>query len=134
MKKLESESQTSTAPVERTRKSAARVESRAIWVSIGFAALAVVIGLMTFSGRLTPLSADHSVGTVAGVTTGIAAGASAMLGLIIATSPQRGSLRWMRRRFWGWWLIDFAGLIITHGAIATLASLSTFRLFQQAFQ
>lgn len=134
MRKIESESQTSTAPVERTRKSAARVESRAIWASIGFAALAAVIGLMTFSGRLTPLSADHSVGTVAGVTTGIAAGASAMLGLIIATSPQRGSLRWMRRRFWGWWLIDFAGLIITHGAIATLASLSTFRLFQQAFQ
>src|SRR5699024_12147312 len=44
------------------------------------------------------------------------------------------SVRWMRRRFWGWWLIDFIGLLILHGAIATLAVLSTFRLFQQAFQ
>ncbi|MDN5818318.1 MAG: hypothetical protein L0H42_08345, partial [Yaniella sp.] len=101
---------------------------------ISFAAVAVVIGLITFSGRLTPLSANYSVGTVAGVTAGIAAGASAMLGLIIATKPQQGSLRWMRHRFWGWWLVDFIGLIIIHGAIATLASLSTFRLFQQAFQ
>ncbi|MDN6357745.1 MAG: hypothetical protein L0K07_08970 [Yaniella sp.] len=134
MRKIESESETSAVPGERMRKSAARVESRAIWVSISFAAVAVVIGLITFSGRLTPLSANYSVGTVAGVTAGIAAGASAMLGLIIATKPQQGSLRWMRHRFWGWWLVDFIGLIIIHGAIATLASLSTFRLFQQAFQ
>src|SRR5699024_3961722 len=133
-RKIESESETSAALSEGTRKSAARVESRAIWVSICFAAVAVVTGLITFSGRLTPLSANYSVGTVAGVTAGIAAGASAMLGLIIATKPQQGSLRWMRHRFWGWWLLDFIGLIIIHGAIATLAALSTFRLFQQAFQ
>ncbi|MGO1961434.1 MAG: hypothetical protein ACTH1B_10450, partial [Yaniella sp.] len=125
MRKIESESETSAVPGERMRKSAARVESRAIWVSISFAAVAVVIGLITFSGRLMPLSANYSVGTVAGVAAGIAAGASAMLGLIIATRPQQGSLRWMRHRFWGWWLVDFVGLIIIHGAIATLASLST---------
>ena len=114
--------------------SAARIESRAIWVSISFTALALVVGLFAFAGKLTPLSADYSVGTVAGWTTGIAAGVSAMIGLIIATGPELGSLRWMRRRFWGWWLIDFIGLFILHGAIATLAVLSTFRLFQQAFQ
>src|SRR5699024_1561284 len=74
------------------------------------------------------------VGTVAAWTTGVAAGVSAMFGLIVATGPQQGNLGWMRRRFWGWWIIDFIGLIITHGAIATLAVLSTFRLFQQAFQ
>src|SRR5690625_2060813 len=116
------------------RKSAASLASRAIWVSISFTAIAVIIGLISFTGQLTPLSGGFSVGTVAGVTTGIAAGTSAVIGLIIATGPQRGSLRWMRRRFWGWWLIDFIGLFILHGAIATLAVLSTFRLFQQAFQ
>ena len=30
----------------------------------------------------------------------------------------------MRRRFWGWWVIDLLGLIIIHGAIATMAVLS----------
>lgn len=115
-------------------KSAARVASEAIWVAISFSALAVIVGLIAFSNRLTPLSADYSVGTVAGWTTGIAAGASALIGLITATGSPRGNLRWMRRRFWWWWLLDFIGLIITHGAIATLAVLSTFRLFQEAFQ
>src|SRR5690625_2559274 len=114
--------------------SAAGVESRAIWVAIGFAAVAVIIGFIAFSNKLTPLSADYSVGTVAGWTAGIAAGASALIGLIVATESPRGKLGWMRRRFWGWWLSDFIGLIITHGAIATLAVLSTFRLFQEAFQ
>ena len=134
MRNIELEPQMSPARIDRTPKSAAGLESRAIWVSIAFAALAVVTGLLTFPGKLTPLSADYSVGTIAGITAGIAAGISALLGLIIATSPQQGSLRWMRRRVWGWWIIDFTGLIITHGAIATLASLSMFRLFQQAFQ
>lgn len=119
---------------DRTHESAARVESQAIWVSISFAAVAVVVGLIAFSGRLTPLSDDFSVGTVAAWTTGIAAGLSAMIGLIVVTGQQLGNLGWMRRRFWAWWFIDFIGLIITHGAIATLAVLSTFRLFQQAFQ
>ncbi|WP_022870257.1 hypothetical protein [Yaniella halotolerans] len=134
MSNIELEPKMSAAPVDRTRKSGAGLESRAIWVAIAFATLAVATGLLTFSGKLTPLSADYSVGTIAGITAGIAAGISALLGLIIATSPEEGSLRWMRRRFWGWWIIDFTGLMITHGAIATLASLSTFRLFQQAFQ
>jgi len=116
------------------RKSAASLASRAIWVSISFTAIAVIIGLISFTGRLTPLSGGFSVGTVAGVTTGIAAGTSAVIGLIIATGPQRGSLRWMRRRFWGWWLIDFIGLFIIHGAIVTMAVLSIFQLFQRAFQ
>src|SRR5690625_4885317 len=40
----------------------------------------------------------------------------------------------MVRVFVGWWLIECVGLFILHGAIATLAVLSTFRLFQQAFQ
>lgn len=114
--------------------SSAQTESRAIWVSISCAALAVVVGLIAFSNKLTPLSADYSVGTVAGWTAGIAAGASALIGLLVASETPRSSLGWMRRRFWGWWLIDFIGLIITHGAIATLAVLSTFRLFQEAFQ
>ena len=118
----------------RTQKSAAGVESRAIWVSISFTALAVIVGLIAFSNKLTPLSADYSVGTIAGWTAGIAAGASALIGLILATESRRGDLGWMRRRFWGWWIIDFTGFVITHGAIATLAVLSTFRLFQQAFQ
>ena len=116
------------------RKSAARTASRAIWVSISFTALAVVVGLIAFSDRLTPLSGGYSVGTVAGVTTGIAAGTSALIGLVIATESPRGTLRWMRRRFWGWWLIDLIGIFILHGAIATMAVLSIFRLFQQAFQ
>src|SRR5690625_5441398 len=109
-------------------KSAARVASEAIWVAISFSALAVIVGLIAFSNRLTPLSADYSVGTVAGWTTGIAAGASALIGLITATGSPRGNLGWMRRRFWWWWLLDFIGLIITHGAIATLAVLSTFQI------
>lgn len=117
-----------------TQKSQARVESRAIWIAISFAAVAVGVGLIAFTGSLTPLSGDYSVGTVAAWTTGIAAGVSAMIGLIVATGQHLGSLSWMRRRFWGWWLIDFIGLIILHGAIVTLAVLSTFRLFQQAFQ
>ncbi len=114
--------------------SASRVASRAIWVSISFAALAAVVGLIAFSGHLIPLSGGYSVGTVAGVTTGIAAGASAMIGLIMATRPQLGILGWMRKRFWGWWLLDLIGLVIIHGAIATMAILSIFRLFQEAFQ
>ena len=114
--------------------SAARVASRAIWVSISFAAVALVVGLIAFSGNLIPLSGGYSVGTVAGVTTGIAAGASAMIGLIIATGPQLGMLGWMRKRFWGWWILDLIGLVIIHGAIATMAILSIFRLFQEAFQ
>ena len=133
--KVEPEPESRVVPAANSApKSAAFVASRAIWVSISFAALSVVVGLIAFSNKLTPLSADYSVGTVAGWTTGIAAGVSALIGLIIATGTQVGNLRWMRRRFWGWWLIDFLGLIITHGAIATLAVLSTFRLFQQAFQ
>ena len=134
MRKVEPEHEYYAAPAHGRQKSAARVESRAIWISISFAALAAVVGLIAFSGKLTPLSADYSVGTVAGWTAGIAAGTSALLGLIIATGSQQGNLGWMRRRFWGWWLIDFIGLIITHGAIATLAVLSTFQLFQRAFQ
>ncbi|NLZ99188.1 MAG: hypothetical protein GX920_10325, partial [Micrococcus sp.] len=59
MRQTESDSETSAALGEGTRKSAARVESRAIWASISFAAVAVVIGLITFSGRLTPLSANY---------------------------------------------------------------------------
>src|SRR5699024_4724583 len=35
---------------------------------------------------------------------------------------------------WGWWLLDLIGLVIIHGAIATMAILSIFRLFQEAFQ
>src|SRR5699024_9002516 len=64
----------------RTQKTAAGVESRAIWVSISFTALAVIVGLIAFSNKLTPLSADYSVGTIAGWTAGIAAGASALIG------------------------------------------------------
>lgn len=127
---------TNNSPQNHTgaQKSAAGVESRAIWVAISFAALAILVGVIAFSNKLTPLSADYSVGTIAGWTAGIAAGASALIGLILATEARRGDLGWMRRRFWGWWLIDFTGFVITHGAIATLAVLSTFRLFQQAFQ
>ncbi|OAV62631.1 hypothetical protein [Enteractinococcus helveticum] len=117
-----------------TGKSAAHLASRAIWIAISFTAIALVAGLIAFTGRLTPLSGGYSVGTIAGVMTGVAAGTSAIIGLVIATESRRGSLRWMRRRFWGWWLIDFIGLFILHGAIATMASLSIFRLFQQAFQ
>jgi len=117
-----------------TDTSAARLASRAIWVSISFAAVAAVVGLIAFSGNLIPLSGGYSVGTIAGVTTGIAAGGSAMIGLIIATRPQLGILGWMRKRFWGWWLLDLIGLVIIHGAIATMAILSIFRLFQEAFQ
>ncbi|GAA4114992.1 hypothetical protein [Enteractinococcus coprophilus] len=116
------------------RKSAARTASRAIWVSISFTVAAIVVGFIAFSGRLTPLAGGYSVGTVAGVTTGIAAGTSALIGLIIATESPRGALGWMRRRFWGWWLIDLIGIFILHAAIATMAVLSVFRLFQQAFQ
>lgn len=135
MTKVEPDPESRAVPaVSSTPNSAALVASRAIWVSLSFAAVAVVVGFIAFSNKLTPLSADYSVGTVAGWTTGIAAGVSALIGLLIATGTQVGNLRWMRRRFWGWWLIDFLGLIITHGAIATLAVLSTFRLFQQAFQ
>lgn len=134
MRKVEPTCDQRAASAHSAPEPGARGESRAIWISIGFATLAVVVGLIAFSGRLTPLSADYSVGTVAAWTTGVAAGVSAMFGLIVATGPQQGNLGWMRRRFWGWWIIDFIGLIITHGAIATLAVLSTFRLFQQAFQ
>ena len=114
-------------------KSAAGVESRAIWVAISFAAIAVVVGWIAFAQKLTPLSAEYSVGTIAGWTAGIAAGTSALVGLILATQFRRRDLGWMRHRFWGWWIIDFIGFVITHGAIATLTVLSTFRLFQQAF-
>lgn len=116
------------------RTSAAQTASRAIWISLSFTVLAIVVGVVAFAGKLTPLSAAYSVGTVAGWMTGIAAGASALIGLIIATGSTRGSLRWMRHRFWGAWLLDFFGLIVIHGAIATMAVLSVFRLFQQAFQ
>lgn len=115
-------------------ESSARLEAWAIWVAIAAAVLAAGVGLIAFSGGLTPLSADFSVGTVAGWSAAITAGASSMIGLMIVTGPRLGTLSWMRRRLWVWWLIDFIGLIIIHGAIATLAVLSTFRLFQQAFQ
>src|SRR5690625_2625997 len=81
-----------------TDTSAARLASRAIWVSISFAAVAAVVGLIAFSGNLIPLSGGYSVGMIAGVTTGIAAGGSAMIGLIIATRPQLGILGWMGRK------------------------------------
>lgn len=116
------------------RKSAAQTASRAIWVAIGFTAAAVLVGVIAFAGRLTPLSGGYSVGTVAGWATGIAAGVSALIGLIIAAGSHLGTLGWMRRRFWGWWVIDLLGLIIIHGAIATMAVLSMFQLFQRAFQ
>ena len=74
------------------RKSAAQTASRAIWVAIGFTAAAVLVGVIAFAGRLTPLSGGYSVGTVAGWATGIAAGVSALIGLIIAAGSHVGTL------------------------------------------
>lgn len=117
-----------------THESSSRLESWAIWVAIAAAVLAAGLGSLLFRGQLTPLSASFSVGTVAGWSAAIGAGASSLIGMIIVTGPRLGTLGWMRRRLWVWWMIDLIGLVIIHAAIATLAALSTFRLFQQAFQ
>src|SRR5699024_12677265 len=71
-----------------TDTSAARLASRAIWVSVSFAAVAAVVGLIAFSGKLIPLVGGDSVGTIAVVTTGNVAGGSVMIGRIFATRPQ----------------------------------------------
>src|SRR5699024_9708381 len=94
-----------------TDTSAARLASRAIWVCSSCAAVAAVVGRIACYGNLLPLSGGYAAGTIAGVTTGIAAGGSAMIGLIIAARPQLGILGWMRKRFWGWWLLDLIGLV-----------------------
>lgn len=103
-------------------------------MALSATALAAVIGFFAFTGRLTPLSGGYAVGTVTGVTAGVLAGIAALIGLYVATGPRGGSLRWMRRRFWLWWFVDSLGLFILHAAITTMAALSIFRLFQQAFQ
>src|SRR5699024_9977437 len=117
-----------------TDTSAARLASRAIWVSISFAALAAVVGLIAFSGILLPISGVYSARRIAGGTTGIAVVGLRMIGLVIATRPQLGILGWMPKRFWGCWLLDLIGWVIIHGSIATMAILSIFGLFEEAFQ
>ena len=88
---------------------------RAIWVAIGFTAAPFWSVMPLLAAH--PLSAGYSVGT-GPAATGIA-GVSALIGLIIAAGSHLGTL--MRCRFWGWWVIDLLGLIIIHGAIATMA-------------
>src|SRR5699024_9744712 len=67
VRNIELEPQMSPARIDRTPKSAAGLESRAIWVSIAFAALAVVTCLLTFPGMLPRLAAASSLGTIAAI-------------------------------------------------------------------
>ncbi|MEW1981071.1 hypothetical protein AB0333_09105 [Citricoccus sp. NPDC079358] len=111
-----------TSPVAR--------ESLAIWVAIAAGAAGAAVGLLVFFGRRAPLSGDWSVGTAAAILTAVAAGLACLVGLARST---RTTHQWMAQRHWGWMVADAVGLVVVHAAIAVMACLALFRLFQEAF-
>ncbi len=104
-------------------------ESLAIWVAIASAAVGAAVGLLLFQDR-RPLSGDGSVGMIAAITAGACAGVACLVGLARST---RTTHQWMTRRRWGWFVADAVGLLVVHAAIAVMACLALFRLFQEAF-
>ncbi|QCU79070.1 hypothetical protein E7744_13715 [Citricoccus sp. SGAir0253] len=104
-------------------------ESRAIWTAIASGAAGAAVGLVVFQGRRA-LSGDESVGTIAAITAASCAGIACLVGLARST---RTTHRWMARRPWGWVVADAFGLLVVHAAIAVMACLALFRLFQEAF-
>lgn len=104
-------------------------ESLAIWVAIASTVAGAAVGLLLFEDR-RPLSGDGSVGLIAAITAGACAGAACLAGLVRST---RTTHQWMTHRRWGWFVADAVGLLVVHAAIAVMACLALFRLFQEAF-
>jgi hypothetical protein len=104
-------------------------ESLAIWVAITSAVAGAAVGLLLFQDR-RPLSGDGSVGMIAAITAGACAGVACLVGLVRST---RTTHQWMTQRPWGWLVADAVGLLVVHAAIAVMACLALFRLFQEAF-
>jgi hypothetical protein len=105
-------------------------ESLAIWVAIASGTAGAAVGVVVFLGRRAPLSGDWSVGTAAAILTAICAGLACLVGLARST---RTTHQWMTQRHWGWLVADAVGLVVVHAAIAVMACLALFRLFQEAF-
>ncbi len=104
-------------------------ESLAIWVAIASGVAGAAVGLLLFQDR-RPLSGDGSVGMIAAITAGACAGVACLVGLARST---RTTHQWMTQRRWGWFVADAVGLLVAHAAIAVMACLALFRLFQEAF-
>jgi hypothetical protein len=104
-------------------------ESLAIWVAIASGLAGAAVGILLFQDR-RPLSGDGSVGMIAAITAGGCAGVACLVGLARST---RTTHQWMTQRRWGWFLADAVGLLVVHAAIAVMACLALFRLFQEAF-
>ncbi|MDI3329478.1 MAG: hypothetical protein QJR09_01935 [Micrococcus sp.] len=104
-------------------------ESLAIWVAIAAVVAGAAVGLLLFDAR-RPLSGDGSVGVIAAITAGACAGVACLVGLARST---RTTHQWMTQRHWGWLVADAVGLLVVHAAIAVMACLALFRLFQEAF-
>ena len=106
------------------------LESRAIWSAIVCGLVGAVVGYLVFSGYRPPLSGPHSVGNVAAVSTAVAAGLSCLVGFLLTA---RTTHRWLIQRHWAWMVVDATGLVVVHAAIAIMAGLTLFRLFQESF-
>jgi hypothetical protein len=104
-------------------------ESLAIWVAIASTVAGAAVGLLLFEDR-RPLSGDGSVGMIAAIAAGACAGVACLVGLARST---RTTHQWMTHRRWGWFVADAVGLLVVHAAIAVMACLALFRLFQEAF-
>jgi hypothetical protein len=113
---------TLTGPVAR--------ESHAIWAAISSGAAGAGVGVVVFLGHRAPLSGDWSVGTAAAILAALCAGLACLVGLAQST---RTTHQWMTQRHWGWMVADAVGLVVVHAAIAVMACLALFRLFQEAF-
>lgn len=107
------------------------LESLAIWCAILCGAAGAVVGYLLFQGYRPPLSGAHSVGNVAAVSAAAAAGLSCLVGFLLTA---RTTHRWLIQRHWAWMVADAIGLVVIHAAIATMAGLTLFRLFQESFQ
>lgn len=106
------------------------LESLAIWSAILWGAVGVVVGMMAFSGYRPPLSGPHSVGTVAAINAAVAAGLASFAGFLVTARTTR---RWLLQHHKVWFVADALGLVVVHAAIATMAGLAIFRLFQESF-
>ncbi|HEY4616480.1 MAG TPA: hypothetical protein VIG75_13555 [Citricoccus sp.] len=104
-------------------------ESLAIWLAIASAVAGAVVGIALFDDR-RPLSGDGSVGVIAAVVGGSCAGTACLVGF---ARSARTTHQWMTTRHWSWLVADALGLLVVHAAIAVMACLALFRLFQEAF-
>jgi hypothetical protein len=106
------------------------LESAAIWLALLGAVVGSAVGWVAFAEHRPSLSGQGSVADLAAVTTASTAGIACLLGYLYTS---RTTNQWILQRARAWIVVDLVGLIVVHAAIAMMASLALFRVFQDAF-